>query len=81
VETLPQSYPIQDFFMDSPGDDILEAEKIALFIHTTAAAVTIPSGSQCLSACFLLFPAARHRFMAPDAPFTARAKMAKKTMR
>ena len=29
--------------------------------------VFVPSGSQCSSACFLLFAAAKHRLMAPDA--------------
>ena len=67
VETLPQSDRTLGFFIDSPGGDISEAEKIATFINETAAAVTIPSGSQCLSACFLLFAAAAHRFMAPGA--------------
>ena len=67
VETLPQSDRTLGFFIDSPGGDIFEAEKIATFISETAAAVTIPGGGQCLSACFLLFAAAAHRFMAPDA--------------
>jgi hypothetical protein len=68
VETLPQSGSIRlRFVVDSPGGNIAEAEKIALFINKAAAEVAIPSGSQCLSACFLLFAAAAHRFMAPDA--------------
>src|SRR6478672_3476395 len=65
VMALPHSDRTLGFFIDSPGGDILEAAKIATFIHETAATVTIPSGSQCLSACFLLFAAAAHRFMAP----------------
>jgi hypothetical protein len=67
VATLPQSGHILSFFVDSPGGNIVEAEKIAAFINKTGTTVTIPSGSQCASACFLLFAAAAHRFMAPDA--------------
>jgi Clp protease len=67
VKTLSQTDRILSFFVDSPGGDIFEVEKIAVFINKTSAGVTIPSGSQCSSACFLLFAAAAHRFMAPDA--------------
>ena len=55
------------FFIDSPGGNIFEAEKIATFINKSGATVTIPSDSQCASACFLLFAAAAHRFMGPNA--------------
>jgi hypothetical protein len=54
-------------YVDSPGGSLFEATKIAALIHKSGATVTIPSGSQCSSACFLLFAAAAHRFMAPDA--------------
>jgi hypothetical protein len=67
LQTPSQSNGIPSFFIDSPGGNIAEAEKIAAYIHETGATVTIPSGSQCSSACFLLFAAAAHRFMAPDA--------------
>jgi hypothetical protein len=67
IRTLPQTDHILGFFIDSPGGNILEAEKIALLINKTAATVTIPSDSQCASACFLLFAAAAHRFMGPNA--------------
>ena len=67
IKTLSQSGRTLSFFVDSPGGNIFEASKIAAFINKSAAAVAIPSGSQCSSACFLLFAAAAHRFMAPDA--------------
>ena len=67
IKTLSQSGRTLSFFVDSPGGNIYEASKIAALINKSAAAVAIPSGSQCSSACFLLFAAAAHRFMAPDA--------------
>ena len=67
IKTLSQSEGTLSFFVDSPGGNIFEAVQIATFINKSAAVVAIPSGSQCSSACFLLFAAAAHRFMAPDA--------------
>ena len=67
IKTLSQSDGTLSLFVDSPGGNIFEASKIAALINKSAAVVTIPSGSQCSSACFLLFAAAAHRFMAPDA--------------
>ena len=67
IGTLSETDHIVGFFIDSPGGNIFEAEKIAAFINKTAATVTIPNDSQCASACFLLFAAAAHRFMGPNA--------------
>ncbi len=67
IKTLSQSEGTLSFFVDSPGGNIFEAVQIATFINKSAAVVAIPGGSQCSSACFLLFAAAAHRFMAPDA--------------
>ena len=67
IQALPQSDRTLSFIIDSPGGNIVEAEKIAAYIHKIEAAVIIPSGSQCSSACFLLFAAAARRSMAPDA--------------
>ena len=67
IKTLSQSEGTLSFFVDSPGGNVFEAVQIATFINKSAAVVAIPSGSQCSSACFLLFAAAAHRFMAPDA--------------
>ena len=66
IGKLPQTR-ILGFFIDSPGGNIFEAEKIATFINKTGALVTVPNDSQCASACFLLFAAAAHRFMGPNA--------------
>ena len=67
IKMLSQSEGTLSFFVDSPGGNVFEAEQIAKFINKSAAVVAIPSGSTCASACFLLFAAAAHRFMAPDA--------------
>jgi uncharacterized protein len=67
MEALPKSDRVLSFFVDSPGGSIVEASKIAELISKTDTPVTIPGGSQCSSACFLLFAAARRRIMAPDA--------------
>jgi hypothetical protein len=66
IGKLPKT-ELLSFFIDSPGGNVFEAEKIAVFINKSAATVTIPSDSQCASACFLLFAAAAHRFMGPNA--------------
>ena len=67
IQTLVGSDRISSFFVDSPGGSVVEAEKIASYIHEAGIAVTIPSSSQCSSACFLLFAAGSRRVMAPDA--------------
>jgi hypothetical protein len=67
LQGLAKSDGVLSFFVDSPGGSIFEAEKIAGLINKGGAWVSIPSGSQCSSACFLLFAAAARRFMAPDA--------------
>jgi hypothetical protein len=55
------------FVVDSPGGDLNEAAKIADFIHRLGLSVAVPNGSECASACFLLFAAAPRRFAGPDA--------------
>jgi hypothetical protein len=67
LDTLPKSDRFFGFFVDSPGGDILEAEKIAAAVREADVQVVVPSGSQCSSACFLIFAAAVRRYMAPDA--------------
>jgi hypothetical protein len=67
IRTLPQTDGTLGFVIDSPGGSIVEAEKIAAFINKAASTVTVPSDSTCASACFLLFAAAAHRFMGPNA--------------
>jgi hypothetical protein len=67
LDALPKSDRIVAFFVDSPGGDLFEAEKIAGVVREAAVQVVVPSGSQCSSACFLIFAAAVRRYVAPDA--------------
>ncbi len=72
LRTLPQSetgtqVSIAGVIIDSPGGNIIEAEKIAAYVHAAEVPLIVSSGMQCSSACFLLFAAAHRRIMAPDA--------------
>ena len=53
--------------LDSPGGLVGEAEKMGHLIRDDNIAVVIPEDSKCVSACFLLLAAARHRLAANDA--------------
>jgi hypothetical protein len=53
--------------VDSPGGSVLEAEKIAQAIYGARMEVVVPGGSECTSACFLLFAAAKRRIAWADA--------------
>jgi hypothetical protein len=64
---LPKSDRLFAFIIDSPGGDLFEAEKIANIVREAEVQVVVPSGSQCSSACFLIFAAAVRRYVAPDA--------------
>ena len=55
------------YALNSPGGNIVEAEKVAAMIHDQNVSAAVSSGSMCASACFLLFAAASHRIAAPDA--------------
>jgi hypothetical protein len=65
LQAVPATDRVGAYFIDSPGGNIFEAEKIAGFFHKSDAVVVIPAGAQCSSACFLLFAAAARRLMAP----------------
>jgi hypothetical protein len=67
LQSVPSSDDIKAIFIDSGGGNVVEASKIAALFNKTAAVVVVPSGSQCASACFLLFAAAAQRAVAPDA--------------
>jgi hypothetical protein len=54
-------------FLDSPGGNILEADKLATLIHAVGASVVVKSGDVCASACFLLFAASPIRYASSDA--------------
>ncbi len=47
--------------LDSPGGNILDADKLALLIRKAGVPVTVPAGRMCASACFLLFAASPDR--------------------
>jgi hypothetical protein len=71
LDTLSQTAPSTDRVMgvalDSPGGNVLEADDITIGIRRTGLTVVVPSGSQCSSACFLIFAAAPRRVVAADA--------------
>ena len=64
---LPSSDRIAGLVLDSPGGGLVEAEALAGVIRRAAFPVFVPPGAQCSSACFLLFAAAPHRYVAFDA--------------
>jgi hypothetical protein len=66
LESVPSHVQVKAIFIDSGGGNLLEASKIAAFFGKTQPLVIVPSGSQCSSACFLLFAAAGQRAVAPD---------------
>ncbi|MGA3401800.1 MAG: peptidoglycan-binding protein [Acetobacteraceae bacterium] len=70
LQTLAGTTPserIRVFVLDSPGGQIVEAEKLAGLIRRLQAGVMVLSGSQCNSACFLLFASGVPKVIAPDA--------------
>lgn len=64
---LPAADRIFGFALDSPGGNVEEAERFAAFIHAFHATVGVTKGSQCLSACFLVFAAGANKVVASDA--------------
>jgi hypothetical protein len=71
VQTMSQVTPSTDrvlgFSLDSPGGNIFEAENIAIAVRNIDLPVVVTDGSECSSACFLIFAAAPRRFMGADA--------------
>jgi hypothetical protein len=67
VRSIPPGDQIKAISIDSAGGNIVEAEKIAAMLNKWGLLVIVSSGSQCSSACFLLFAAAAHKVVAPDA--------------
>lgn len=55
------------YALDSPGGNVVEAEKMATIIHGQATTAGVMEGDTCASACFLLFASAAHRIAAPNA--------------
>ena len=58
---LPKSDRIIGLFLDSPGGNVFEAEKLAKGIAAAKLSVAVAGDSKCASACFLLFAAASAR--------------------
>jgi len=67
IGNMPSTDRILGFALDSPGGDVVEASRLAGLIRKFEWSVLVGKGSECSSACFLLFAAASHRFVAPDA--------------
>ncbi len=67
LASVPSGTRLLALALDSPGGNVLEGEQLARQIRSRGLSVVIPSNSQCVSACFLLFAAAVHRFTATDA--------------
>jgi hypothetical protein len=67
IGDMPRTDRIAGLALDSPGGNIVEASQLAALIRKIGWSVLIGEGGECSSACFLLFAAAPHRFVAPDA--------------
>jgi hypothetical protein len=65
--TLPPAGELNAVFLDSPGGKLAEGERLAGAIQKLHVAIVLPPGSQCDSACFLLFAADARRSVAADA--------------
>ena len=66
IDTIPSNANLQAIFLDSGGGNLFEASKLAELFNNTQPLVIVASGSQCTSACFLMFAAAGRRAVAPD---------------
>ena len=67
MRSLPESDRVLGYAMDSPGGEVVEAEKFADVVRGTHATVGVLSGAECASACFLIFAAAPRKLAAADA--------------
>lgn len=67
LAAVPQERRLLALALDSPGGLVGEGEQLAHLIRAHGLAVVIPSNSECVSACFLLFAASPHAFAASDA--------------
>ena len=67
LDSAPKDVNLKAIFIDSGGGNLSEASKLAELLSKIRPLVIIPSGTQCTSACFLLFAAAGQRAVAPDA--------------
>jgi hypothetical protein len=67
ADTMPPGAKIFGLDLDSPGGNLLEAEKLVSAIRVMRAVVIVGPAGQCVSACFLLFAAGAVRIVTPDA--------------
>lgn len=67
IERLPPTLRIVGYSLDSPGGNLLEAEKIANGIHRMQTTVGVLGQARCVSACFLLFAAGATKLTDPTA--------------
>ena len=66
LQGLPPSIRTS-FALDSPGGNVVEAEKIANVIRRLHATVGVLGQSKCVSACFLVFAAGARKLVQPTA--------------
>ncbi len=64
---LPRTSTIAAIILDSPGGDVLVGEELAEIVSKLHLPVFVLSGSECSSACFLVFACASRRIVATDA--------------
>lgn len=67
LRAVPSADRITALALDSPGGNVVEAETIAEAIVRLHASIFVGEGSECSSACFLLFAAGSRRIVRPDA--------------
>jgi hypothetical protein len=67
LNSLPARVQVIGFSLDSPGGNIIEAERIANGIRRSKAPVVVLGQAKCVSACFLIFAAAARKFAEPSA--------------
>ena len=67
LQSLSSGMRVLGFSLDSPGGNLLEAEKLAGGLRRMEATVGVFGQARCVSACFLLFAAGTHRLASPEA--------------
>ena len=67
VLQAPDPGAFRGLSVDTPGGNLAEAEKLAGLISATNAGVVVLGNSQCASACFLVFAAAKTRLIGKEA--------------
>ena len=66
-DTVDKAGRLAGLIVDSPGGNVLEAEKMAGTIRDMGLPVAVAGGGRCASACFLLFAASPSRLAGPGA--------------